>query len=93
MRKTCPHEKKKRPPKPYKRKVHIEGQEWTYRITNHCVQIANPDCSQKWKICITDFTGMSWDELERAEWKHYYPKIGPADIKTYIEENLLQGVK
>ena len=88
MRKTCQKEKKKRPPKPYHRKVHIKGEVWTYRVTNHCLQIANPDCSEKWKINMTDFTGMTVEALERASWKKTFPKIGPQDVKDYIEEKL-----
>lgn len=86
--KRIPHEKKKKPPKPYKRRVHIGEQVWTFRVTRHCIQIANPDCSHKWKVDLTDFTGMTWDDLERAKWKETFPKIGPGDIKEYIEEHL-----
>jgi hypothetical protein len=89
MRKTCSKERKKRQTKPYQRKVHIGGQEWTYRVTRHCLQIANPDCSKKWKVDLTDFTGMTWEQLERAEWKKYFPRIGPKDVKKYIEEKLV----
>jgi hypothetical protein len=34
---------------------------------------------------MTDFTGWSPTDLERGRWKGYAPKIGPADVKEYIE--------
>ncbi len=37
---------------------------------------------------MSDFTGWSWDTLERAGYKGYWPKFGPQDVKDYINKHL-----
>ena len=76
-----------RQPRPLKRKINIEGDIWTYRITKAVVQIVNPDCSKKWSIPLPDFTNMTWDNIERGQWKGWF-KLGPGDIADYIHHQI-----
>ncbi|HUU89177.1 MAG TPA: hypothetical protein VMX17_15695 [Candidatus Glassbacteria bacterium] len=78
----------KKLPKPFKRKIHFESTEiWSYQIHHGGIRIQSPG-GKTYKITMEDFTGWSPDELERAAWKKYWPKIGPQVIKNYINEHL-----
>lgn len=81
-------QKKSRPPQPFKKKLHFpDGEVWSWRFGNH-VAIRTPDNKKTYVVSLTEITGWSWDDLERAEWKGYWPEIGPQLIKDYITLHL-----
>jgi hypothetical protein len=81
-------QKKKRPAAPLKRKLHFPDDEiWSYAISGHGLRIRSPE-GKTTKVSMSDFTGWTPAQLERASWKKYWPEIGPQDVKDYITKNL-----
>lgn len=83
--------KRRRPQaqKPYKRLLHFaDGEVWSWRCGHAYVQIRTPDNQTNYKVPLPDITGWSWSELERGEWKGYWPGITPQEVKDYIELHL-----
>lgn len=78
--------KNHRKAKPFQRKVHIGRAVWTYRVTSSAVIVRSPDCLTTYQATLPAFTGLSWDAIERAEWKHTnLVNIKPSDIKGFIQ--------
>jgi len=82
---------KKRKPRPVflKRKLHIGNEVWTYKMGHRHVVIRHPDGLKSSIANKSQVTGLSWDTIERGEWKrtsdaHVYPR----QIKKWIENNL-----
>lgn len=70
------------------RTLHLAGeQEWLYRVNGSGVAVHSPEGKRTF-IWMTDITGWSWSDLERAEYKGYLPPITPSVVKDYIERNL-----
>jgi len=70
------------------RKVHIDDQEWTYKIGSGAIVIWSPE-GKKHLTNQSVVTGMSWDDLERGKWKGTWKGIGPKLIKEHIEKHIL----
>lgn len=86
--------KKKRLASPLRRKVHIDGDEWTYTPGNTTF-ILNPARDTKWSVRQIDFfPGATWDDIERAEDKGYSRQFAvmPSLVKEWIETKLLGKV-
>lgn len=73
-----------------RRRLHIEGEEWRYKVTSGCVLIWDPK-GNKTLIWMDVFTG--WDNwtLEKAAYKGYWPEIKPSDVKDYILSHDFEG--
>lgn len=72
------------------RQVHINGEVWRYHIGGMGVEVRSPTNVKTFTRLPEFFTtigqpGWDWDTLERAEWKGYWPEIGPGDVKRFIE--------
>ena len=81
--------KQRRAPRPYKRNLHFsEGDVWSYRFTNGVVAIRTPDCKTTHKVPLPEISGMSWDDMERGEWKGWWAGIGPQCVKDYVRSHL-----
>ena len=63
--------------------VHINGVEYTYKVHSRGVKVRWAGGSMfAW---MTDLTGWSSDDLERAKWKGCpLPQVTPSLIKQYI---------
>ena len=66
---------------------------WTYRIgckNPGCgggATIRNPDCTITAKFDMSELTGWSWNDLERARWKKTpEPQVKPSDIRSFIDK-------
>jgi len=81
--------KKRQPPEPFRRKLHfLEDEVWSYRVGGSFVWIRTPDLKTTFEIPFTQITGMSWDDMERGQWKRWWDGIGPQQIKDYVEHHL-----
>lgn len=81
--------KQRRSPRPLKRLIHIGDQVWSYRISGLAVIIRWPDNLTHTRVLLDEFTGLSWNSLERMEWKGNGVQIGPFDVKKHIQEKIL----
>jgi hypothetical protein len=79
-----------KPRKPFGRPVHIDGEEWRYKISSAGVRIRTPQGGYVFvDMCV--FTGFNNEHIERAHWKGYWTELGPGDVKTYIEKYEVEG--
>lgn len=61
---------------------------WTWRATRGTVAIRDPR-RKKYAVPMTEITGCSWDQIERA--RHKLTRVceaTPRKVKTYIERRL-----
>lgn len=82
----------------YKRKLHIEGKEWTYRITSQTIEVCNPERTQKYKIFVDASIDMSCDCDDPCDcfWDYegpYYKGITPTMVKEIIEKKLIKKLE
>jgi hypothetical protein len=82
--------KHKPPLKPLHRKIHIDRNVWTYKIlgTGSRIRIRTPENNVTYLVPATDVLNTTWDNIERAHWKHYL-SITPGDVKDYILRHLV----
>ena len=71
------------------RKLHIQEKEWKYKIFGSRIIIFDP-YDKKFNVNMSDFTGMTWSELEKIAWKRSWFQIKPSDVKEYIINKILQ---
>lgn len=89
----------KSPGRPLRRKIHRQDGIWTYRVTSGAVIVKSPDRLTTFECDLDEFTGMTWDGLERAFWKRsmiYTPwgrawGVTPSMVKGWIDEQLAEG--
>lgn len=74
--------------KPLSRKIHLGDKVWSYRITGMFILVRNPENTETTKISLSEFTGLSWDVLERRDYKSDGTAIAPRHIKAFIENGL-----
>ena len=75
---------------PLTRKLHIGGDEWTYRILRGAdILVMPPSRDRKIRIRGTDLFDMTPDDIERGLWKRWL-SVTPRKIKSYILEHLIQ---
>jgi len=80
----------------YKRKVHIDEQEWTYQIestyTKGFVKVCSPDRTKKWNLEVGKL-GHNYCECcsytECYEDVPYWNEMTPAHVKRLIEKRIL----
>lgn len=78
-------DQRRRRPQPYKRRLHFpDGEEWSYRFTSGKVAIRTPDCETTFQIPLPEISHMTWDNMERGEWKGWWKGVGPQKVKDYI---------
>jgi len=68
------------------RKVHINNQEWKYKIGKQHLVIESP-LGEKQVVPFNELMNMNWNDIERATWKRYFI-IKPSDVKNYIESHI-----
>lgn len=77
--------KRRRTPAPYKRRLHFaDGETWSYRFTNGVVAIRSPRCETTYEVPLLEISGMSWNDMERGEWKGWWSGVGPQAVKDYV---------
>lgn len=82
---------------PYKRKIDIDGQEWSYRITSETVHICNPKRTKKWKFFTNqnDLHPHDWDC--ECRWCYdigsWTRPIKPSQVKKLIQAKILGTIK
>jgi len=70
------------------RKIHIDGDEYTYKIGTHGVEWRDLEGKRHFTDMST-LTGWSWDELERSRYKGFLPpQIEPSDVRKLIIQHL-----
>lgn len=79
----------KKPAKKSKRIIVNEIEFW-WKVTG-TMFILWGDTIKKQVITLPELTGLSWDYLERASYKGYWPEIKPSYIANWIKENILNG--
>ena len=87
---------KQRKPSPFKNKIHLKDAIWSWRYCGGDVIIRSPegkDHKTDHVKVLKKATGVdvSWDTLERAEWKGYSQNysVKPAMIRKIIETELV----
>lgn len=89
-----------RPVKPYRRKIHIDKKEYSYRIVDVYIQIRSPDGSVTCNTdsyCLNDTTYNEWHfyDYEEDNYGFYadrdcpiaYPQITPQLIKDFVQKH------
>ena len=71
-----------------RRKVHIDGEVWSYFVSLQTVHIRNPEKKAVANIRTWDFLGIEADDYWCAYEDQSLPSVTPAAIKKYIIENL-----
>lgn len=71
-----------------KRKIHIDEEEWIYRIGRQFIVIWSPN-NNKYLTNLSEVSGLSWSNIERNIWKGNWKGIKPSEIKKYIESNYI----
>jgi hypothetical protein len=85
MNRKIPQAKKKPAvAQPLRRRVHISYEQWTYEVGNSGVAIVSPD-GAKTRVPMTEISGLSWDEPERARNKGCGFEVTPQLVKSYIQ--------
>lgn len=72
------------------RKIVANGVEFEYLVGKSNVNIRSSDDSWKLTAPFTDVTGMTWYEIERAQWKGYF-SITPKMIIDLLEKEVPHG--
>ena len=67
--------------------VHINGQEYPYKVSRAGVRWYTPDGKPHF-VNMSELTGWTNDALERANWKGYPPAVKPSDVKEYLIKKL-----
>lgn len=92
--------RKKKILSPYKRKLHIDGLEWTYRITSRTIDICNPERTQKYKFFTNQGLEQDWSVYD-----DYYccdgccppppttRAIKPSQVRKLIQAKVLGTIK
>jgi len=86
---------------PYKRKIHIDEEEWTYQIKKSWlgksfVKVCSPDRTKKWELEVGElgnsYMAYASDDINfervfksREDWK----AMTPAHVKRLIEKRIL----
>ena len=71
---------------PYKRKVHIDEQEWTYRIVSSYalekdqVKVCSPDRTKKWNLDVGNLGNDDYRDINA---------MTPSHVKRLIEKRIL----
>jgi hypothetical protein len=82
-------QRRKKEPKPLKRLLHFpDGEVWSWRYMGPYIRVREPDNVTDHNVPVPDITGMTWDDMERGEWKGWWKGIGPQEIKDYITLHL-----
>lgn len=69
------------------RTVHIDEQEWLYKIGRINIVIQSPD-GIKHVTDMSEISGLSWSEIEKGTYKGWF-HITPQQIKTYIQKFIM----
>lgn len=84
----------------YKKKVHVDGKEWSYRITSRTLEICNPERTKKFKFFTNQDSNVDWDEV----YSDYYccdwccpafsiRAIKPSQVSKFIQAKILGTIK
>ena len=88
----------------FKRKLEINGKEWSYRITKATIHICNPEQTQKWTYFVNQqedyddrsFDADNYDHVDYVDYVDYEPShspITPSKVKNLIEVRILKTSK
>lgn len=69
------------------RRMTVRGEDWFWAFGN-LVRIVGPD-GRRHEVGLTDFSGHSWDDLERASWKGNPYDMTPAKVRDWIDRRIL----
>lgn len=69
------------------RKIIVNDQEYWWAFIKSKILIYKDNVKKV--IDLSDFTGLSWDELERGQWKRWL-KITPGYVADWIKEHGLE---
>ncbi len=72
------------------RVVHINNEEWKYKVGEGYVNIFSPSGTRH-NISLNEVTGEEWSNIERGRWKGWWKGVRPHQVKNYIENNLIKG--
>jgi hypothetical protein len=62
---------------------------WTWRVVSSGSVIIKDPKRKKYVIPMTEVTGCTWDQIERAHWKgNTNCDVTPRKVKNYIEREL-----
>jgi hypothetical protein len=75
-------------PRPFRRRIHLEGEVWTYQVTSRLVLVREPDPSLLHEVLLSEVVGMSPSDIERGIWKKTWAGVGPGEVRAYITRHL-----
>lgn len=82
---------KRKPLKPFNRKLHICGKVWTYFVGKRdVVKVRDPEGTETFVLDCQDILGCNAYDIERAAWKRYL-HIKPSHVKDYVVNHCMQG--
>jgi hypothetical protein len=70
-----------------KRKVHIDGEIWTWKVAWNGVWVRSPE-NKKHLLPMSCFYPEGYD-MERAKWKGYFEGITPGEVKAAIQSEII----
>ncbi len=70
------------------RELTVGGQVFKYKVGKTCINIVLPDGSRVHPT-LSEVSGLSWDEVERGQWKKWF-SVTPGMLKSYLIENHLR---
>jgi hypothetical protein len=93
-------ENKKRAKTPYKRKIHINGKEWSYKIISNAVLVCDPEGMKTWKREL-DFSNLNpshdfccdCQSCETGTGGCIVTAITPSRVKKFIERVCLPELR
>jgi len=81
--------KRTKAPEAHERLLHFsDGEVWSWRYGGSVIKIREPDLRTNHDIHLSEITGMTFDDMERGEWKGWWKGVGPQEIKDYIALHL-----
>ena len=74
------------------RKIHMgDGSVWEYRLGRGGIWLRCVGTPKRHYFDFRELTNLSWDHLERAARKWYWPEVRPSYIKSFIRRRVLRG--
>lgn len=68
-----------------------DGSVWEYKLSRGGIWLRCVGTPKKHYFDFRQLTSLSWDHLERASYKGYWPAVRPAYIKSFIRRRVLRG--
>lgn len=85
--------------RPYRRKLHIDGEEWSWRVAGFDIFVRSPDGCTTLHFDSYELYGSTqqewYAETSEEDWEMggCEPEVTPGEVKRFVEEWLCQKTK